>query len=255
MFAPQQKVATILVLLGLTISRPVTGQQESSGLPSFDVATVKPSSHPLTPEGYSFSDQKVVSPGRFRAVNSNLDELIRWAYDVEEYQISEPDWLKSNSVTFDIEAVAGSDATAMQIRLMLRRLLRERFDVELHRERRKMPAYDLVLGKGGLKLQRSMVQTPKMINFEHGRIKTAGTSMARLSAGLSRELHRPVIDTTSLPNIYVIDLQFAPPDAVETDSAPSLFTALREAGLLLRPVKAPIEIIKVDRANANPTPN
>ncbi len=114
-------------LLGLSISRPVAGQQESGGLPSFDVATVKPSSHPLTPEGYSFSDQKVVSPGRFRAVNSNLDELVRWAYDVEEYQISEPDWLKSNSVTFDIEAVAGSDATAMQIRLMLRRLLRERF--------------------------------------------------------------------------------------------------------------------------------
>jgi uncharacterized protein (TIGR03435 family) len=229
MFVPRQKVATILALLGLTISRPVIGQQESSG-PSFDVATVKTSSHPLTPEGYSFSDQKVVSPGRFRAVNSNLDELIRWAYDVEEYQISEPDWLKSNSVTFDIEAVAGSDATAMQIRLMLRRLLRERFGVELHREQRTMPAYDLVLDKGGLKLQRSSAQTPKMISWGHGHIKTAGTSIVRLAAGLSRELHRPVIDTTGLPNIYVVDLQYAPPDAVETDSAPSLFGEHKSPG-------------------------
>jgi hypothetical protein len=100
-----------------------------------------------------------------------------------------------------------------------------------------------------------MAQTPKMISLGHGHIKTAGTSMARLAAGLSRELHRPVIDKTGLPNIYVVDLQYAPPDAVETDSVPSLFTALREAGLLLRPVKAQIEIIKVDRANANPTPN
>jgi uncharacterized protein (TIGR03435 family) len=230
MRSPHQKVAAILALLGLTISRPVTGQQESRDLPSFDVASVKPSSHPLTPEGYSFSDQKIVSPGRFRAVNSNLDELIRWAYDLEEYQISEPDWLKSNSVTFDIEAGAGSDTTAMQLRLMVRRLLRERFDVGLHSERREMAAYDLVLGKGGLKLQRAMVQTPRMISFGRGHITTAGTSMARLAAGLSRELHRPVIDTTGLPDIYVIDLQYAPPDTVEADSAPSLFTVLREAG-------------------------
>ncbi|HKD09811.1 MAG TPA: TIGR03435 family protein [Bryobacteraceae bacterium] len=245
----------ILALLGLTIGRPATAQQEPTEFPSFDVATVKPSSHPLTPEGYSFSDQRVVSPGRFRAVNSNLDELIRWAYDLEEYQISEPDWLKSNSVTFDILAGAGSDTTAMQIRLMVRRLLHERFDVELHRERRTMAAYDLVLSKGGLNLQRAPVQTPKMINFGQGHLKTAGTSMSRLAAGLSRELHRPVIDMTGLPNMYVIDLQYAPPDGVETDSDSSLFTALREAGLLLKPVKTSIEIIKVDRANASPTPN
>jgi uncharacterized protein (TIGR03435 family) len=251
----QQKVAMFLVLLGLTISRPVTGQQESTALPSFDVAAVKPSSHPLTAEGYSFSDQKVVSPGRFRAVNSNLDELIRWAYDVEEYQISEPDWLKSNSVTFDIEAVAGTDTTAIQIRLMVRRLLSERFNVALHRERQKMEAYDLVVDKGGLKLQKAIVQTPRMISFGHGNIQTVGTSMARLAAGLFRELHRPVIDSTGLPDIYVVDLQYAPQDALEANSAPSLFTALREAGLLLRSVQAPIEIIKVDRASATPTPN
>jgi len=125
----------------------------------------------------------------------------------------------------------------------------------LHRERRTMAAYDLVLSKGGLNLQRAPVQTPKMINFGQGHLKTAGTSMSRLAAGLSRELHRPVIDMTGLPNMYVIDLQYAPPDGVETDSDSSLFTALREAGLLLKPVKTSIEIIKVERANASPTPN
>jgi uncharacterized protein (TIGR03435 family) len=76
-----------------------------------------------------------------------------------------------------------------------------------------------------------------------------------LAAGLFRELHRPVIDSTGLPDIYVVDLQYAPQDALEANSAPSLFTALREAGLLLRSVQAPIEIIKVDRASATPTPN
>jgi len=250
-----QNPVMILALLGLTISRPATAQQKSAELPSFDVASVKPSSHPLTQEGYSLSDQKIVSPGRFRAINSNLDELIRWAYDLEEYQISEPDWLRSNSVTFDIVAGAGPDTTATQVRLMVRRLLHERFDVELHRERLTMAAYDLVLSKGGLKLQKALVQTPKMIDFGHGHIKTAGTSMRRLAAGLSRELHRPVIDMTGLPDMYVIDLQYSPPDALGTDSDSSLFTALREVGLLLRPVKASIEIIEVDRATANPTPN
>ena len=106
------------MLLALAMAHPATGQQEPGDIPAFEVATVKPSSHPVTPEGYSFSDQKVVSPGRFRAMNSNLDELIRWAYNLEEYQISEPDSLKSNSVTFDIEASAGSDTTATRIRLI-----------------------------------------------------------------------------------------------------------------------------------------
>jgi uncharacterized protein (TIGR03435 family) len=243
------------VLLALAIAHPATGQEEPGDLPAFDVATVKPSSHPLTPEGYSFSDQKVVSPRRFRAVNSNLDELIRWAYSLEEYQISEPDWLKSPSVTFDIEAGSGSAATEMQIRLMVRRLLRERFDVEVHRERREMAAYDLLPDKGGLKLQRAAVQTPRMISFGRGHIKTPGTSMARLAAGLSRELHRPVIDLTGPPDIYEIDLQYAPPDDGDPGSAPSLFTALREIGLLLKSVQAQIEILRVDRANAKPTPN
>ncbi|MCU1328861.1 MAG: hypothetical protein JWN34_4231 [Bryobacterales bacterium] len=193
--------------------------------------------------------------GRFRAVNSNIDELIRWAYDLEEYQISEPDQLKSSSLTFDIEATAGSDVTALQVRLMVRRLLRERFDVELHHEFRKMAAYHLMSGKRGLKLQRSSAQAPRMISFARGHIRTSGTSMTRLAAGLSRELHRPVVDTTGLPGIYVVDLQYAAPDAVETDSAPSLFTALRDVGLLLKPVEAQIQIVKVDRANLNPTPN
>jgi uncharacterized protein (TIGR03435 family) len=76
-----------------------------------------------------------------------------------------------------------------------------------------------------------------------------------LAAGLSRELHRPVIDTTGPPGIYVVNLQYAPFDAFEANSAPSLFTALKEAGLLLRSTQAPIEIIKVDRANATPMPN
>jgi uncharacterized protein (TIGR03435 family) len=70
---------------------------------------------------------KVEGPGRFRAVNANLDEFIRWAYDLKDYQVSEPDWMKSNAVTFDIEATAPSTTPAEQMRLMLRRLLAERF--------------------------------------------------------------------------------------------------------------------------------
>ncbi len=209
------KAAMILVLVEFTIIPPVHSQQSSSDLPSFDIAVVKPSSHPLTAEGYSFSDQKVVSPGRFRAVNSNLDELIRWAYDIEEYQLSEPGWLKSNDVTFDVEARASGETAEAQIRLMLRRLLSERFDMALHPEMREMAVYDLEVGKGGPKLQKATGQAPKIINFGHDHIKTAGTSMARLAAGLSRELRRPVIDKTGLHEIYVIDLQYAPPDALE----------------------------------------
>ena len=64
-----------------------------------------------------------------------------------------------------------------------------------------------------------------------------------------------MIDETGLPEIYAIDLQYAPPDVLESTDAPSIFTALREAELILRPAEVAIEIFKVDRANAKPTAN
>jgi uncharacterized protein (TIGR03435 family) len=65
-----------------------------------------------------------------------------------------------------------------------------------------------------------------------------------------------VVDKTGLAGGYDFDLKFAlepktanPPDAVLTDSGPSVFTAIREQlGLKLETGKAPVDFFIIDHA-------
>jgi uncharacterized protein (TIGR03435 family) len=248
----------VLALTLLSVSWSVTGQQSTVPLPSFDAASIKPGSHPLTPEGYSWSDVKMEGPGRFRAVNANLDECVRWAYSNREYQTAEPDWMKSNSITFDIDATAPANTQGVDMRLMLQRLLAERFGVVLHHEMKTMPVYALTIGKEGSKLTVLTGTAPSGMMSTGSRstlrMSSPGTTMARLASALSNSLDRPVIDRTGIDGTFALNIAFARQGAADSD-APSVFSVLQELGLRLEPVDAPIDIIKVDRGNQTPTPN
>ena len=197
-------------------------------------------------------------PGRFRAVNSTLDECIRWAYNVRDYQVTEPDWMKSNAITFDIDATAPVDTQAEQMRLMLQRLLAERFGVVLHHETKTMPVYAITIGKEGSKLKMLTETGPKAIAASGSqatiRMSSPVTTMARFALALSNNLDRPVLDRTGLTGTFAMDIAFARLNSTDSD-APSVFSALQAMGLRLEPVQAPIDIIKVDRGNQTPTSN
>src|SRR5437016_4089737 len=129
------------------------GQQVGNGSLAFDVASVKLTQYRRPVEGPSYSYVKIVSPGRLVASNASLYECIEWAYQIKEYQFSGPDWLKSGGQNYDIEAVAPPKTSPEQMRLMLQRLLTERFDMKVHHESRTLAVYELVAAKSGPKLQ------------------------------------------------------------------------------------------------------
>lgn len=212
----------------------------------------------MTPQGYSWSDVKMEGPGRFRAVNANLDECIRWAYSMKEYQVAEPDWMKSNAITFDIDATAPADTQGAQMRLMLQRLLAERFGVVLHHEMKTMPMYAITIGKEGSKLKMLSGMTAAGMSSSGSqstlRMSSTATTMSRFASALSNSLDRPVIDRTGISGTFALDIAFARQGAADSD-APSVFSVLQGLGLRLEPVEAPIDIIKVDRGNQTPTPN
>ena len=248
----------VLAIFGVAITPLLISQESTAGLPTFDVAAVKLGSHPHTPEGYSWSDVKVQGPGRFRAVNANLHELVQWAYNIKDYQIDEPDWLKSNSITFDIEATAPTAASVQQVRLMLQRLLAERFEMVIHHETKTMPVYVLTVNQGRPKLKSSTQDTPTGIESRGSsstvRMSSTGTTMARLASALSGSLDRPVLDHTELTGIFAIQLEYARLGSSDSD-AHSIFAALQDLGLKLEATRAPFEMIKVEHANPKPTTN
>src|SRR5262249_7838549 len=90
--------------------------------------------------------------GRLTITGANLRLLIRFAYNVDEAQISGgPAWMDSDR--FDIAAKGEGNPTVDQLREMLQKLLADRFNLKLHRESKDLPVNALLPAKGGAKLK------------------------------------------------------------------------------------------------------
>jgi uncharacterized protein (TIGR03435 family) len=140
---------------------------------------------------------------------------------------------------------------------MLQALLASRFKLALHRENREMPVYALVVAKNGPKLQHANDQGDFDTRVSDGSFIFQNVSMPGFAEKLSdlRTIDRPVVDHTGISGLFDITLKSAAKAMLETDG-PSIFTLVQEQlGLKLEPIKAPIEILIVDRAEKVPTEN
>ena len=114
--------------------------------PEFDAASVKPSKAQGTRSSLK-SDA-----GRITYTNVTLRDCLMFAYDVKDYQISGPARLPTER--YDIVATANGVASDDAMKLMLEKLLNDRFQMTIHREKKELPVYALVVGKNGTKLMR-----------------------------------------------------------------------------------------------------
>jgi uncharacterized protein (TIGR03435 family) len=244
-----------LLLLVLVASVPVQAQTSTS---TFEVATIRPTGP--SSDGHTHINYP---PGdRFSATNITVLALMQWAYNVPEKQIVDgPAWLASTR--FDFQGKADSDQmkglTSEQDRdlkgRMVQALLAERFHLAVHPEVRTLPAYDLVVAKGGSKLQQSR-SNGKSIGLGRSHFNGEGLTMTLIAEEFSLIAGRVVIDKTGLTDRYDFKLVWSPDDAPVSDSSgPSLFTAIQEQlGLKLEPVKEAAPVLIVDHVEL-PTPN
>jgi uncharacterized protein (TIGR03435 family) len=123
------------------VAAVVSAQAPAAPLPSFEVASVKANkfSGPLfggVPD----------APNRFTAKRVTLAQLVGTAYRVRDTQVlNGPSWSRSDY--FDVIAATAAAASRADKLLMLQRLLRERFSLELHHETRELPALDLTVAR------------------------------------------------------------------------------------------------------------
>jgi uncharacterized protein (TIGR03435 family) len=200
------------------------------------------------------------SPGHFAMRNVPLRMALLWAFDLKDYEITGPDWIKSEE-RYDIIANAGGPATEGQMRQMLQALLVERFQIKAHRETKELPVYVLLPGKGEAKVKAAGADAQSSLGGAGG----AGAAfiaqpISRFTFMLTRRMDRPVLDQTGLKGRYdfTIDLSglgFNGRDP-EVPGGPSIFTTVqRDLGLKLEARKEPIEILVIDSANKMPTEN
>ena len=148
---------TAILCAGLIVSTSCAAfGQGAPESPTFEVASVKPAEP--QPEGMMrvrmSGGPGTPDPGQLTYTNVSLKNVLINAYDVNDYQISGPNWLDRER--FDIVAKIPQGTTKEQFRLMLQNLLAERFKLALHHETKELPIYALVVGKGGPKLKEAV---------------------------------------------------------------------------------------------------
>ncbi len=260
--------AGLLLAHGVVVCVVALGQTAPSPL-AFDVASVKEMKDPSRPRGM----RRQIVPGAVTMSSMSLGNCVRWAYGLRTYELSAPQWFDPPTDTlYDIDAKAGSPVPEDDLKLMFQTLLAKRFGLVLHREKRVLPAYALVVVKHGPKMQKSTGEgesgfKPSGSMYEYVAKKISMLALVEFldpPTGVSR----PVIDSTGLQGTfdftldlsrYLVDNATNQPilDAggrVDFESA--LFRALPEQlGLKLEPTHASFDIVVVDHANKVPTPN
>jgi uncharacterized protein (TIGR03435 family) len=219
------------------------GMAQQTAPPTFEVATIKPAA-PNQP-GYGINYGR----GTIKLNNVTPRQAILCAYDLHDYQLSGgPKWVTSEA--FDITAKADpSDAKRDDLFPMLRTLLADRFQLVLRKEIKPLPAYALIMAKGGLKLQKAAPGGPRGTSSGSRKLTAHVASMSVIAGLIASKVERPVVDRTGAEGVFNFDLHFAsdnePPDSTE----PSFFTALQEqCGLKLETTTAPGDTFVIERA-------
>lgn len=227
---------------------------------SFEVASIHPHQGPLQ-RIMDFSS----SGPRVRLEGYNLRGLVMEAYNLRNFQVSMPSAVDEQQNTFyDIVANAreGTMSTHDELRRMLQTLLADRFQLKAHMEKRQMPVYALVIGKGGPKLGPPS-ETGHELHGVNGRnqfVEADSITMDDLANDIWDDFisDRPVIDRTGLTGSYKLRIEATPEFRMNGNAQfgdLSIFTAVEEQlGLKLEPSTAAVDVLVVDSAQ-KPTDN
>ncbi|HVY94139.1 MAG TPA: TIGR03435 family protein [Bryobacteraceae bacterium] len=229
-----------------------------AGAAEFEAASLKPST-----AGGGRGSMKMDST-RLTYTNVSVRDCIMSAWNVKDYQIDGPDWLRSDR--YDLVATAAAPAEEDALKGMLQSLLLERFHMKMHLETRELPVYAMVVSKGGAKLKDAAAPGRPAIRMNGGGVVFTSVTIADLIELMTRahlaELDRPVVDDTGLTGRYDVTVNlFGTQEEMTSalskrDFGSSIFTLIQEQlGLKLEPKKLPLQMVVVDQAERTPSEN
>jgi uncharacterized protein (TIGR03435 family) len=215
---------------------------------AFAVATIRPSAEAVK---FEHDGRTETSPGTLRMRDVTVNTCIKWAYGVQDSQISGPVWMQADH--FDINAKADGPVGDEQMKLMMRALLAERFKLSFHREKKELKAFAMMVAKGGPKLHEAADGEAKgsMQNSAVGTVAKS-TTMREFGDMLSGPLQTPVVDKTGLTGKYDFTIDFTTylPEDMKTmrpDATSVIMSALQgELGLKLEGEKTMVAVLVVD---------
>jgi uncharacterized protein (TIGR03435 family) len=226
--------------------------------PSFEVATIKPSAHDAS-LGYSTGRRL------FQARGNTVADLIQFAYHVRRRQIDGgPSWM--NELRFDVtgEPDAPGLPTVDQERLMLRKLLAERFGFRVHIVQKDFPVYALVVDKSPPKINVSapsvndILISPRELEDGSTAVQFSHTTMPEFTEFLMGWIQdRQVVDETGLNGRFdftVVTPSSSVQGGNDNEKATAFLLGVKPLGFKLVPKKEPLEVMVIDNVD-KPTAN
>ena len=275
---PSVLLAAALVALLDATAATVRLKAQGSSSPTFEVATIKPQTGPRPPRGVS-------SPDRFVNQDTTLRGLVEYAYELTPLQVvGGPEWMAASR--FAVDAKATGTPSRAEMRLLVRALLADRFNLKAHIERRELPVYILERVRPDGPLGPAIRATPTsecaapvvslgapgepgdpppcgVLSASPVSISARGVAMSQFARNV-RDLggmtgvDRIVVDRTGLEGYYSFELKYRPTETAQLaggDDNPGLFDAVREQlGLKLTPTRTAVDVLVIDSATL-PTPD
>jgi uncharacterized protein (TIGR03435 family) len=214
----------------------VYGQPAEKKKLEFEVASIRPSAPPGTGGAVAIGIR--FDGAQMRCSQLSVKDYLGMAYNLKEYQISTPDWMRG--ARFEISAKIPDGVSRDQIPEMLQALLIERFELKMHRETKDFPVYSLTVAKGGHKMKEIPADAEADAEARKAPVNAAGSGgpqgvsinlgngssftmannklearkipMSGFADTLARFTDKPVIDNTGLTGNYDLTLEFTPED-------------------------------------------
>jgi uncharacterized protein (TIGR03435 family) len=238
--------------------------------PTFIVATIKPSRPDAPRGGYGIRGQDVTT------TNVTTAWMLKLAYNVHANQIlGAPSWIDSERYDTVGRSDTKGEPSRDQMKLMVQKLLTDRFQLKFHTEQKQLPVYAMVVAKGGPKIAVSPGDPNAFPGIGFGRepgvitLFGRNTGLNGVANGLqSNILDKPVVDQTGLRGRYDFQLRFSPDpiqlanfgglepgNGADPNPPPDIFTAFeQQLGLKLQATKAFVNVMVIDRIE-RPSPN
>jgi uncharacterized protein (TIGR03435 family) len=226
---------TLLPALAVAILAPGPAQTPAPAPPrlEFEVATVRPVTATQAADGSVTLGLKM--DGAQLRVGLPMRDLLAIAYRVKAYQIIAPEWVTSER--FDINAKIPAGVSPEKMPEMLQSLLNDRFGIRLHREKKEMPVYALLVGKPPLRMRESVINpndpAPAAVavtgtgsaagvsvnlgngsyySFMGGKFEAKKFNVETIAASLERYVDRPMMNLTDLKGTYDFEFTVTPED-------------------------------------------
>jgi uncharacterized protein (TIGR03435 family) len=241
---------------------PPPVRMAANATPAFEVATIKPSDPARPGQIITLRGAEIIT------TNVTVHDLINLAYWLHPKQLTGgPAWTETDKYDMAGKPDVPGQPNVDQMKMMIQKLLADRFQLKFHFEKRDLPAYAVGIVKSGAKIIKSQDDPNGLPGFYFGRTPSGTTltfrnsPMSQITAVLQNFLDKPVVDQSGLSEKYDFTLTFTldPAQAVRLggppggtpdnpDAAPDVFAAFQQQlGLKLESTKAPVEVMVIDK--------